>query len=123
MAWKFASDRPIYAQIAEMIRQDIVSGKYKMGERLPSVRDLASEAAVNPNTMQRALLDLEAEGLITTQRTSGRLITSDPAVIEAARARLAREIAAEFLNKMKQMGNDKQKALQILENLEKELTP
>lgn len=123
MAWKFTSDRPIYTQIAETIRQDIISGKYKMGERLPSVRDFASEAAVNPNTMQRALLELESEGLITTQRTSGRLITSDPAVIETVRTRLAKEIAADFLNKMKQMGNDKQKALQILENLEKELTP
>ena len=123
MAWKFTSDRPIYTQIAETIRQDIISGKYRMGERLPSVRDFASEAAVNPNTMQRALMELESEGLITTQRTSGRLITSDPAVIETVRTRLAKEIAADFLNKMKQMGNDKQKALQILENLEKELTP
>lgn len=121
MAWKFTSDRPIYTQISEMIRRDIVSGKYAMGERLPSVRDFASEAAVNPNTMQRALLELEAEGLITTQRTSGRLITSNPSVIESARTQLAKEIAVDFLNKMKQMGNDKQKAIQILENLDKEM--
>lgn len=122
MAWRFTSERPIYTQAAEIIRRDIINGTYKMGERLPSVREFAAAAAVNPNTMQRALSELEAEGLIVTQRTSGRLITSDSAVIESVRTRLAKEIAADFLDKMKQLGNDKQKALQLLETLDKEGT-
>ena len=70
MAWELDADRPIYAQLVERIQREIVSGKYQPGEKLPSVRDLAEVAAVNPNTMQKAFAELERSGLIMTQRTS-----------------------------------------------------
>ena len=73
MAWQFEHDRPIYTQLLEQIRMLIISGVYPIGSRLPSVRDLAAEAAVNPNTMQKALSELERSGLIYSQRTSGTL--------------------------------------------------
>ena len=70
MAWELDADRPIYAQLVERIQREIVSGKYQPGEKLPSVRDLAAVAAVNPNTVQKAFAELERSGLIMTQRTS-----------------------------------------------------
>ena len=74
MAWKLDSDRPIYAQILEIIQMQIISGKYQPGDKIPSVRELAADAGVNPNTMQKALSELERSGLILTQRTSGRTV-------------------------------------------------
>ena len=75
MNWQFSNDAPIYAQLIRQIRAGIVSGAFSPGERLPSVRDLAMEAGVNPNTMQRALTELERDGLVYSQRTSGRYVT------------------------------------------------
>ena len=77
MAWNLDSDRPIYAQLLERIQLQIVSGIYGPGDKLPSVRDLAAEASVNPNTMQKAFAELERSGLIETKRTSGRFVTED----------------------------------------------
>lgn len=82
MSWNLNSERPIYAQIMERITMDIISGIYTPGAKLPSVRDLAQEAGVNPNTMQKALSELERTGLLFSQRTSGRFITEDLAMIE-----------------------------------------
>ena len=114
MAWTLDSDRPIFLQIVERIQTDIVSGRYQPGDKLPSVRDLAAEASVNPNTMQRALAQLEQTGLLYTRRTSGRFITEDETVIQEARLNLARERAEEFLRAMAQLGYDRQAALQLL---------
>ena len=75
MSWNLDSSRPIYAQIIEKVSLDIVSGKYQPGDKLPSVRDLAAQAGVNPNTMQKALSELERENLVHSARTSGRFIT------------------------------------------------
>ena len=83
------NDAPIYAQLIRQIRAGIVSGAFSPGERLPSVRDLAMEAGVNPNTMQRALTELERDGLVYSQRTSGRYVTEDRAAIAEARHGLA----------------------------------
>lgn len=69
MPWNLNSDRPIFLQIVERIEMDIISGVYQPGQRLPAVRELASCAAVNPNTMQRALSELERTGLVYSQRT------------------------------------------------------
>jgi GntR family transcriptional regulator len=77
MNWQFNSEAPIYSQLIGQIRQGIVSGAFPPGERLASVRDLASEAGVNPNTMQRALTELERDGLVYSQRTAGRFVTED----------------------------------------------
>lgn len=81
MAWNLDSDRPIYAQLLERIQLQIVSGIYAPGDKLPSVRDLAAEASVNPNTMQKAFAELERSGLIETKRTSGRFVTEDKNMI------------------------------------------
>ncbi len=80
--WEFQSDRPIYTQLVEQIKLRIISGIYKPGDKLPSVRDFAQEASVNPNTMQRALAELEKDGLVYSQRTSGRFITEDIEMIK-----------------------------------------
>lgn len=104
MSWNLDSSRPIYAQIIEKVSLDIVSGKYQPGDKLPSVRDLAAQAGVNPNTMQKALSELERENLVHSARTSGRFITEDKAMIEKMREELASTQIKEFLNKMSQMG-------------------
>ena len=85
MAWELNGERPIYLQLVEQIRLRIISGRYAPGERLPSVRDLAAEAAVNPNTMQRALVELESCGLVITQGTMGRIVTDSNEIINAER--------------------------------------
>ena len=110
MPWELSNDRPIYLQLMERIQMDIVSGKYHAGDKLPSVRDLAIEAAVNPNTMQKALSELERVGLVYSQRTSGRLITE-----EELKQHLANEHILEFFEKMKQLGFREEEALQLME--------
>lgn len=115
MAWKLDSDRPIYTQILEVIQYQIVAGRYQPGERLPSVRDLASEAGVNPNTMQRALAELERNGLVMAQRTSGRVVTENMEMISEVRNKLAREQIREFIDKMKKLGFEKKEILSLLE--------
>ena len=92
MGWNFQADRPIYAQLMEEIKRRIISGVYKPGEKMPSVRDLAAEASVNPNTMQRAFAQLEQEGLLYTQRTSGRFVTEDEERIMDMKNELAKEL-------------------------------
>jgi DNA-binding transcriptional regulator YhcF (GntR family) len=104
MKWNIDTERPVYVQLIEKIQAGIISGYYKPGDKLPSVRDLASEAAVNPNTMQKALADLERTGLIYANRTSGRLITSDEVMIKKLKEQSAASLVQEFLEKMKQHG-------------------
>ncbi|MBU5417355.1 GntR family transcriptional regulator [Anaerobutyricum soehngenii] len=120
MSWNLDSSRPIYAQIIEKVSLDIVSGKYQPGDKLPSVRDLAAQAGVNPNTMQKALSELERENLVHSARTSGRFITEDKDMIEKMREELASTQIKEFLNKMSQMGFDYNKTIVLLEKLGKE---
>ena len=114
MSWDFEPDRPIYMQLIEKIQLLILSGTYPAGSKLPSVRDLAKEAAVNPNTMQRALTQLEKDGLIITQRTSGRFVTEDQLIIKKARNKLAQEQIADFLGKMQKLGFEKEEILAII---------
>ena len=114
MEWKFRSDLPIYAQIVEQFRQSIVSGKLSPGQRLESVRDLSMEAGVNPNTMQRALQELEREGLVYTQRTSGRFVSEDTAVIERGKKAMAMEKIREFLSAMNSLGYSREEILSLL---------
>ena len=104
MVWNFSDNRPIYAQIIEHIKRAIVSGVLAAGDRLPSVRELAAEAGVNPNTMQRALAELERAGLVYSQRTSGRFITENADLIAAMKAELANEKISGFLKDMEQLG-------------------
>ena len=89
MSWNLSKERPIYIQLVEQIKLQILSGHYRPGERFPSVRELATEAAVNPNTMQKALAALEQEGLLIGSRTNGRTVTSDASLIGSMRDELA----------------------------------
>lgn len=120
MPWDLDNDRPIYLQLMEQIRLDIVSGKYNAGDKLPSVRDLALEAAVNPNTMQKALSELERSGLVYSQRTSGRFITEDEVMLKQLKSDLAIEHIREFLQKMKQLGFEEAEALTLIQKIVKE---
>ena len=114
MPWNLDSDRPIFIQIIEKIQMDIISGVYKPGDKLPSVRELAAEAAVNPNTMQKALTELERTGLVYSQRTSGRFITEDQNMINELKSELAKEIISQFLENMQKLGFQKEDAIQLM---------
>ena len=114
MAWNLDSDRPIYAQLLERIQRQIVSGRYRPGDKLPSVRELAAEASVNPNTMQKAFAELERSGLIITRRTSGRFVTEDTQMIAQIRTSLAKEEILSFLARMKGLGFETQDIIRIL---------
>ena len=114
MAWNLDSDRPIYAQILERIQMQIVSGVYQPGTKIPSVRELAADAGVNPNTMQKALAELERSGLVMTQRTSGRVVTEDLNMIKEIRNQLAGEQVKEFVKKMKDLGFDREDIIDLL---------
>lgn len=120
MAWTLDSGRPIYAQIIERVQLAIITGHYKPGEKLPSVRELASEAAVNPNTMQKALSELEQSGLLYTQRTSGRFITEDTDLIHRMKNSLATMQVREFIRKMRQLGLGDEEILQLIHTIMKE---
>ncbi|AFQ45401.1 GntR family transcriptional regulator [Desulfosporosinus meridiei] len=121
MPWELKNDRPIYTQLIEQIELMIFSGVYPPGSKLPSVRDMAQEAAVNPNTMQRALAKLEDDGLIITHRTSGRSITEDAQMIEKAKTKLAQEQISHFLEKMQLMGFEQKEILTIIDDMVKEM--
>ena len=114
MAWDLDADRPIYAQLVERIQMQIVSGQYLPGGKLPSVRDVAAVAAVNPNTMQKAFAELERSGLIITQRTFGWSVTEDEEMIRKIRAELAREHVDMFFAKMKELGYSEQDAVDLV---------
>lgn len=120
MTWKLDSDRPIYTQLLEQIQMQIVSGTYPSGSKLPSVRELASEAGVNPNTMQKAFAELERRGLILTQRTAGRFVTQDKDLILHIRQELAKEQLNQFLHKMRQLGYEGKDILSFFETEQKE---
>ena len=104
MSWSFHSDLPIYTQLVDAIKLKIISGAFPAGSRMSSVRDLALEAGVNPNTMQRALQQLEREGLVFTQRSSGRFVTEDITSIDRARAALAAEHVRRYRESMRRLG-------------------
>ncbi|AFV72250.1 GntR family transcriptional regulator [Streptococcus agalactiae] len=104
MAWEFNEKSPIYSQIAEHIKMQIVSQEIKSGDQLPTVRELAQEAGVNPNTMQRSFTELEREGMVFSQRTSGRFVTEDNLLIGKIRQQVAKAELATFVNNMKKIG-------------------
>ena len=120
MDWKFRSDLPIYSQLVEQIKLAIVSGNLLPGERLMSVRDMATEAGVNPNTMQRALQELERDGMVYSQRTAGRFVTENMQVIERAKKKFAEEQIRSFLEAMKKLGYQWEEILSLLKEKEEE---
>ena len=114
MAWNLDSDRPIYTQILEEIQLRVVTGQYKPGTKIPSVRELAAQAGVNPNTMQKALAELEREGLVMAQRTSGRVVTEDMEMIKETRNKSALEQINDFVNKMLKLGFQKEEIITLI---------
>ena len=120
MNWKFTGERPVYQQIMATIRGAILTGELPPGKKIPSVRDLASEAQVNPNTMQRALTELEREGLLVSGGTSGRSVTQEQSILSAMRDAALKELARECAEKFMVFGLTPSQAAQLLLSLEEE---
>ena len=120
MEWQFDSNMPVYTQLVDKIKLAIVSGEYTRGQRLAAVRDLASEAGVNPNTMQRAFQELERLGLVYTQRSNGRFVTEDEDVIETTKKALAEASIRSFMDSMQRIGYTREDIIRLLESSEKE---
>lgn len=104
MNWNITAGRPVYVQLIEQLELALVAGEFPPGSRIPPVRELAADAGVNPNTMQRALQELEARGLLQAQRTAGRTVTADDAALRALRRRRAKALSEEFLQQMQALG-------------------
>ncbi|HCP15127.1 MAG TPA: GntR family transcriptional regulator [Peptococcaceae bacterium] len=119
--YDFDSNRPIYIQLMDHIKMQIVAGAFSAGSKLASVRDLASDFGVNPNTMQRALSELEREDLLFAQRTSGRFVTEDQQKIDGLRKQLATEYVQQLLETMKRMGYGKKDLLSLIQSIMEEM--
>ena len=115
MPWNLDDSRPIYLQLMERIQHDIISGVYRPGDKLPSVRDLALDAAVNPNTMQKALSELERSGIVYSHRTSGRFITDDKALLKKIKTDLAHNYIISFLEQMRHLGVNDKETLEMIQ--------
>lgn len=120
MEWQFRNDSPIYTQLTQRLTQAIVAGEFRPGERLPSVRELAVEAGVNPNTVQRALAELERDGLVFSQRTTGRFVTENENMIVNAKLRIADERVGEFLHSMKTLGCTRDEVIALIQGAKEE---
>ena len=120
MQWNLSDNRPIYLQLMDTITLAITSGALPAGSRLPSGRELAAQAGVNPNTMQRALSELERSGLLYSQRTAGRFVTDQFANITQKRKELAMEQIQAFLSSMKDMGYSIEETIELIRQAEKE---
>lgn len=116
----FHNKSPIYLQLMAEIKQKILAGIMAPGEKLPSVRDLAMDEGVNPNTAQKALTQLEAEGLIYTNRTSGRFVTEDAALIRTVRQEFARNSTNDYLDRMEEIGHEEQEIPDLVVKIQKE---
>lgn len=115
MAWVLEDGRPIYAQLVERLQVQIVSGAYPPGGKLPSVRELAAVAEVNPNTMQKAFAELEKSGLIITQGTNGRIVTEDEGLIRDSKRELAKRHAEVYFAGMEGLGFGRSQAVSFLQ--------
>jgi DNA-binding transcriptional regulator YhcF (GntR family) len=118
MDWNLDSSRPIWPQLEEQLKRMIVAGQFPPGEQFPTVRELAEDAKVNPNTMQRALSQLEHEGLLVTMRTSGRRVTEDGGHIESLRKQIAEEKVESFCNEIGAMGFSTEEIIEIMRKKE-----
>lgn len=122
MEWNITGGRPVYLQLVEQLELALLNGTFPPGSRIPPVRELAAQAGVNPNTMQRALQELEARGLLQAQRTAGRTVTADEQALQALRRRRAAGVAAGFLRQMKALGLDRAQVEELLRQTEEEDT-
>lgn len=111
ITYSFDNERPIYLQLMEMIKIQIISGKIKPGEKLPSVRDYAHEVKVNPNTVQKALTELERENLIYTERTNGKYVTDNLSLINQLKTKIANNLIIKFIEDMNDIGISKEEII------------
>lgn len=114
MEWNITSGRPVYVQLVEQLELALVNGVFPPGGKVPAVRELAADAGVNPNTMQRALQELESRGLLQAQRTAGRTVTADAEVLQQLRRKRAAALAAEFLRQMQALGLNRAETEELL---------
>ena len=114
----FDNNIPIYIQLLEYLKIYLISGVFKSGEKLPSVRDFASTFKVNPNTMQKALAELESMKLISTERTNGKYVTTDKKLIEKLKDEYAMELAKSYFQGMKRIGLGKADSIKYLEGID-----
>ena len=114
MDWRFTDDRPIWLQLTEQLTRRIITGTYPPGSRLPPVRELAAQAGVNPNTMQRALAQLEQDGLSFADRTARRLVTEDTSVLDSVRQAQARVLIEQYYDAMAELGYSRTEAAELL---------
>ncbi len=118
MAWKFSDSKPIYIQVADILTMDIIRGAYSLGQRFPSVRDLASAANINPNTMQRALSELEEKNILVSQGTNGRLVTDDEGLIQKLKNDIINDKFFSFYKEVRGMGLSKTDIINYINSLE-----
>lgn len=118
MKFEFDNNIPIYLQLVEQLKMHIISGQIKPGDRLLSVRELALQTKVNPNTMQKALLELEELGLIFTERTNGKFVTTDQTLIDKIKYECAKTLAQKYFNNMNNIGFNNNDAIEYLKKLE-----
>ena len=118
MDWKLEDDRPIWLQLSQQLTRRIITGIYPPGSRLPPVRELAAEAGVNPNTMRRALAQLEQDGLAKADRTAGRLVTQDTGVLDRVRSGEAKVVVRQYLDAMAALGYSREQAAALLQEEE-----
>lgn len=117
MKFEFDNNIPIYVQLIEQLKRYIISGKIKPGSRLPSVRDLALMTQVNPNTMQKALVELEELSLVYTERTSGKFVTKDQKLINKYRKEYAKELTNKYFSSMGDIGFSIKDTIEYLKEL------
>ena len=115
MNWNITAGRPVYVQLIEQLELAIVTSDYPLGSRIPPVRELAAEAGVNPNTMQRALQELETRGLLQTMRTSGRIVSADEQTLHDLRQKRAEVCLSDFLLQMQKLGYSRQETLDLFQ--------
>lgn len=115
--WQMDSSRPIYIQLVERITKEIIAGKYQPGEKMPTVRELAEIARVNPNTMQKAFSQLEQDGMLFTDRTVGRYVTQDKVIIRERGKQLARQLGEKFLEDMRALGLTEPEIMEVINSL------
>lgn len=117
MEFNFNNESPIYIQLVDKLKESIISGEYPLGSKIPSVRDLAFIAKVNPNTIQKALGELEREELIYTERTNGKYVTEDKELINKIKTYIARDITEKYITNMSKIGITNKEILSYLEEI------
>ncbi|MPM71164.1 HTH-type transcriptional repressor YtrA [bioreactor metagenome] len=121
MSWSIDNNKPVYIQLVEQLKSKIISGEFKAGEKIDSVRNLAEDAQVNPNTMQKALVELEREELVFSKRTSGRFVTDDKEKIKSMRKEVANEEIRNLKINLERLGFTKDEIINlVISNIKEE---